>query len=257
MTPTKDEVSRQFGKNARQYALSPGHARGADLQIVFRLLKPEPWMRVLDVATGAGHTAAMVAPYVKHVTAVDLAQGMIDETVKLFGERGLVNADARVMDVEALDFPDRSFDAVTCRIAPHHFIDINKAVREISRVLVQGGLFVLEDSCAPEAKRLDRFINDLERVRDHTHVRSYTKAEWKAMLSAAGLFVTQTRNYRKTHDVKEWMDHVALDEEGRKRTLAAFAAAPEWARKHFKLVYDGDRATSYTDDKVILKAVKL
>lgn len=254
---TKEEVSRQFGKNARQYALSPGHARGADLKIVFDLLKPEPFMRVLDVATGAGHTAAMVAPYVKHVTAVDLAQGMIDETEKLFAERGIANADARVMDVEALQFPDASFDAVTCRIAPHHFIDIGKAVSEISRVLKQGGIFVLEDSCAPGAKRLDRFINDLERIRDHTHVRSYTKAQWKAMLYQCGLFVTVTRNYRKTHDVTEWMDHVSLDEDGRKLTLAAFAAAPDWARKHFKIVFEGDRAVSYTDDKVILKAVKL
>lgn len=133
MTTTKDDVKRQFGANAQKYAVSKTHAEGSDLQIVFSFLNPQPHMRVLDVATGAGHTTALIAPAVAHVTASDLAPEMIAETAKLFASKGLTNADAVVSDVEALAFADASFDAVTCRIAPHHFMDIEKALSEIAR----------------------------------------------------------------------------------------------------------------------------
>jgi len=256
MKPTKEDVSRQFGKNARSYALSAGHAKGSDLQIVLQMLKPNPGMTVLDVATGAGHTAALIAPELGHVTAVDLAPEMIAETLKLFASRQIANATAVVMDVEALAFADEIFDAVTCRIAPHHFLDIEKAIREIARVTKRGGCFVLEDSYSPQAKRLDDFINGVERLRDPTHIRSYTKIEWRRMLRQAGLKVIRVRNYRKSHNIAEWMDHAGLDDEGKKQVLATFANAPDWARKRYEIVCEDGIPVSYTDDKLILRALK-
>lgn len=125
--PSKSEIQKQFGKNAHQYAVSEGHAHGDDLDILIELLEPAPDMRVLDVATGAGHTAAAIAPLVASVVAIDLTAEMVHEAEQLFSRRGLRNAAARVMDAEALLFPDASFDAVTCRIAPHHFPNIEKA----------------------------------------------------------------------------------------------------------------------------------
>ncbi len=254
--PTKEDVSRQFGRNARHYAESKGHAQGSDLDIVLELLKPQPDWHVLDVATGAGHTAAMVAPHVASVVATDLAPEMIGETRKLFTARGITNASAEVMDVEALTFADATFDAVTCRIAPHHFIDPQKAVDEIARVLKPGGVFVMEDSYAPQAQRLDRFINDIERRRDPTHVRSYTKKEWRAMLRAAGLRIVKSKNYRKSHNIEEWMTHASLDEDGKLDVRWRFATAPEWARKHFAIEFTGDAPVKYTDDKVIFRCLK-
>lgn len=68
----KADVARQFGRTSHNYAVSPGHAQGNNLAILLRLLEPQPDMHVLDVATGAGHTASAVAPHVRLVTAVDL-----------------------------------------------------------------------------------------------------------------------------------------------------------------------------------------
>lgn len=254
---TKEDVSRQFGRTAKAYAESVGHAKGPDLKIVLELLRPTADMVVLDVATGAGHTAAAVAPLVQKVVATDLAPEMVAETVALFGSRGLTNCQAQVEDVEALSFPDGSFDAVTCRIAPHHFLDIDKALSEIARVLKVGGSFVLEDSCAPEAKRSDRWINELETLRDPTHIRSYTKKEWKAMLQRAGLTVVRVRNYRKDHEVQDWVERSGLPAEEQAKVYAAFVNAPSWARREFSLTFDGETPLSYSDDKVILRAVKL
>ena len=95
-----------------------------------------PKMTVLDVATGTGFTAAAVAPFVKEVTiATDLVPQMIAQTEKLARARSLANMKSMVCDVEALSFADASFDAVTVRIAPHHFLDIAKALSEVAHVL--------------------------------------------------------------------------------------------------------------------------
>lgn len=256
MAVTKDDVARQFGRTAEAYATSAGHAKGADLGLLVGLLAPDPEMRVLDVATGAGHTAAAIAPLVREVVATDLAPEMIERTRELAAARGLANLTALVMDVEALAFPDHSFDAVACRIAPHHFLDIQQALREMARVLRPGGQLALEDSCAPTDPALDRFINEVERRRDATHRRNYTEAEWRAMLDVAGLEVAHAALYRKTHDVADWIARAGIDQDAAERVYAAFAAAPPQARAYFALQCAGGRATSFTDDKLLLRAVK-
>lgn len=256
MTTTKDDVKKQFGANAHHYAASKGHAHGSDLQIVFSFLDPQPHMRVLDVATGAGHTAALIAPAVAHVTATDLSPEMIFETAKLFASKGLNNVDTAVADVEALSFADQSFDAVTCRIAPHHFLDIEKAISEIARVLKPGGVFVLEDSVSPQAKSLDRFVNTLEKLRDPTHIRAYTKREWRRMLIHAGFKISRLQNYRKTHEIEDWMSNSGCSDELKAAVRAMFVGAPAAAKEHFAIRIEDGKPISYTDDKLIIKAVK-
>lgn len=254
---TKDDVARQFGRQSKLYATSAGHAAGADLAIVVQLLKARPDMVVLDVATGAGHTAAAVAPLVARVVATDLTPEMVAESKALFARKGITHASAVVHDAESLGFADATFDAVTCRIAPHHFLDIKRAIAEIARVLKPGGVFILEDNVAPQSKRFDGFINTVEKLRDPTHVRSYTVAEWRAMLEEAGLPVERVRHYRKTHDVPDWIGRSGIDSAMADAVYAAFAAADKVTRRHFKIALDETgRATTFTDDKVILRAAK-
>lgn len=256
MTTTKDDVKRQFGANAEKYASSTTHAQGSDLQIVLSTLNPQPHMRVLDVATGAGHTAAIVAPHVEHVTATDLTAEMVAQTQKLLESKGLANTHVQVADVENLPFDNAAFDAVTCRIAAHHFLDVEKAVGQIARVLKADGVFVLEDSFCPQAKSLDRWVNALEKLRDPTHVRAYTKREWRRMLIAAGFQVANTEDYRKTHDVEQWMTNSGCSEELKTAVRDTFINAPQAAKEHYELTFNDGKPVTYTDDKVIIKAVK-
>ncbi len=253
---TKEDVRRQFGSNAEKYVVSQTHAHGSDLQIVYSFLNPQPHMRVLDVATGAGHTAAFIAPAVQEVIASDLSPEMIAEANKLFASRGLSNAKAVVADVESLAFPDQSFDAVTCRIAPHHFLDIERAIDEIARVLKPGGVFILEDSVAPQSKRLDRFINALEKLRDPTHVRAYSKREWRCMLLHAGFRPGHSEIYRKTHNIEDWMSNAGCSEELKDSVRAMFVDAPAAAKEHYAIKTESGKPVNYTDDKLIIKAAK-
>lgn len=256
MKPEKDEIARRFGQAARAYGESPGHAYGADLGLLVEMVSPQSDMSVLDVATGAGHTAAALAPYVSEVIASDLSAGMVEETRRLFAERGLTNAKAVVMDSELLDFPHNRFDLVTCRIAAHHFLDPQKAVNAIASVLKPNGRFALEDSCSPPEPELDRFINKVETLRDPTHIRAYTEAEWRDMLAQAGLEVADVKFYRKSHNIEEWLDRLGAAPPDKAAVYRAFAEASQEAKRYFDLRFDGEKAVSYTDDKIIIISVR-
>jgi ubiquinone/menaquinone biosynthesis C-methylase UbiE len=253
----KQEVSDRFGKHAEGYAQSVGHAQGPDLVILLNLLNPQTDWRVLDVATGAGHTAAAIAPFVAEVIASDLSPGMVQQARKVFAGKDLDNVHAVQMDAEELDFEDGAFDAVTSRIAPHHFYDIDKAISEFARVLKPGGILVIEDNSAPESQPLDDFINALEKQRDPTHVRSYKKSEWKEMLAKHGLRVVRTRNYSKKHDIKDWIGRTDLGEDEVEALYETFAQAPQRVKKHYVIESVDGQAVSFQDDKVILKAIKI
>jgi len=101
-----------------------------------------PGMRVLDLASGVGDPALSVADAVGpsgHVIATDLGPGMIGLAEELAKARGLKNIEFRVANVEALPFPDESFDVVTCRFGVMFFPEQVKAFRECLRVLKRGG----------------------------------------------------------------------------------------------------------------------
>src|SRR5262245_8276403 len=98
----KAKVQSQFGASADAYATSAIHAKGETLQILLNLVKPQPDWQALDVATGAGHTALLFAPYVARVMATDLTEAMLAKTAELAQARGLSNVETRLADVEAL-----------------------------------------------------------------------------------------------------------------------------------------------------------
>ena len=62
--------------------------------------------QVLDVATGAGHTAAAFAPHVARAVASDLTAEMLQEAAKLAKAKGLANMETARADAEALPFDD-------------------------------------------------------------------------------------------------------------------------------------------------------
>jgi len=254
--PSKRAVAEQFGSVASAYASSASHASGSDLSTLIDMLDLESTMIALDVATGPGHTAFAAGEHVRRVVGTDLAEGMIIQARLLAAERGVQNVEFLVMDAENLEFPDGSFEIVTCRIAAHHFLDPERAVGEMARVLRPGGRLGLEDNIVPEDSSLDSFLNELERLRDPVHVRAHSVAEWREMLAGAGLLLDDLRFDRARHDVEAWLARTGIDESARDRVREHLRAAKPSACKHYLIEFDGDRPVSYTDDKVLLRAVK-
>ncbi|MGB9067938.1 MAG: methyltransferase domain-containing protein [Candidatus Acidiferrales bacterium] len=115
--------------------------RGAT-NAVLEAAQLRPGIRVLDLASGVGDPAIPIAEAVGpagHVTGTDVGPGMIAFAAELAKARNLRNIEFRVADVEALPFPDHSFDVVSSRFGVMFFVDPIKAFRECLRVLKPGG----------------------------------------------------------------------------------------------------------------------
>jgi ubiquinone/menaquinone biosynthesis C-methylase UbiE len=152
----KQKVQEQFGQHAQKYVTSTTHAKGSDLVLLKNWLHVDSSSIVLDIATGGGHVVKSLAPHVKQMFATDLTYEML-ETAKGHLNSTSSNIFYVIADAESLPFLENTFDAVTCRIAPHHFPNPNVFVQEVSRVLKPGGKFLLIDNIAPEDKELDDF----------------------------------------------------------------------------------------------------
>jgi SAM-dependent methyltransferase len=252
----KGAVRAQFGANAEKYVTSPTHARGDDLELVLPWLDPQPHWLALDVATGGGHVAKVLSPRVAAVVAADLTVPMLEAARRHLAGAGCRNVVYVAADAEALPFLDSAFDCVTCRIAAHHFPDPARFLGEAARVLRPGGRLLLIDNVAPEQADLARFFNELERLRDGSHVRAASPGEWRAWLADAGLLERRARMGRKTHPFRQWVERTATSAEQMAAVEAFILAAPPEARRHFAIEVADGRVASWTADDLAVLAEK-
>jgi ubiquinone/menaquinone biosynthesis C-methylase UbiE len=97
--------------------------------------------RVLEVASGTGDLAVTVAQAVGsngHVVATDSSPNMLVHAEKAAREARLNNIETRVMNAEALEFEENSFNAVVCKMALMLFGNPFTALTEMHRVAKLG-----------------------------------------------------------------------------------------------------------------------
>jgi len=94
--------------------------------------------KVLEIGCGNGADGAMFASHGADYTGVDLTEAAVDATRRHLATRHLPGT-AHIDNAEQLSFPDASFDIVYSWGVLHHTPDIDRAVREVHRVLRPGG----------------------------------------------------------------------------------------------------------------------
>jgi ubiquinone/menaquinone biosynthesis C-methylase UbiE len=227
----KERVRSQFGRAAASYATSDVHARGDSLAALVALLEPRADWVMLDVGTGAGHTALTLAPHVARVIATDLTPEMLGEATRLAAERGVKNVETRPADAETLPFPDGSFDLVTCRLAFHHFTRPERAVEEFVRVLKPGGTLGFTDNVAIEDAAGATFYNDFERLRDPSHHEVLSLARLVELFERKGLRIAATRSLAKEFAFEPWADRMHVSAGDKARLIEMLRTAPPAARQ--------------------------
>lgn len=212
--PSPEELARQnFGQRAEFYTTSAAHTdpqvltRVTELSLN-RMLQPGS-ARVLDVATGTGHTAFALAPHVGSVLGIDLTPEMLDQARILAASKALANVTFATADIHALPFPDESFEIVTCRRAAHHFSKIGKALNEMRRVLASHGRLVIDDRSVPEDRFTDRAMNLLDTLHDASHVRQYPPSDWVRLLQTHGFDVDAVEPYSRHRPLTSLTQDVA------------------------------------------------
>lgn len=195
MSEPEHRAREIFGRRAAWYASSRAHSDRSVLDQVVALAEPRSDALVLDVATGTGHTAFALAPFVRAVVAVDITPEMLNEGRRLRARNGLVHVSFALAGAADLPFVDASFDIVTCRRAPHHFANIHDALREMHGVLRIGARLVIDDRSVPEDDFVDATMNRLDSLHDESHVREYRPSEWIDMLTETGFAIVDLRTY--------------------------------------------------------------
>lgn len=255
MTDAQNRVRLQYGKVGDAYVKSVGHATGNDLERMLHYAAPQPSDTLLDVATGGGHVARVIGPHVGSVIASDLTPEMLDQAVPYLEKQGLTHVKRLVADASDLPLENDTIDIVTCRIAPHHFPDIDRFVAEVARVLRFGGRFVLVDSTVPEGE-VGEFFNSYEAVRDPSHVRSLTEAEWLALIARHDLAVDAVERFRKRHEFEEWTDRMQVSRQDRQKLQNMMRGAGQSVHQAFEVTFDSDtgKVLSWMDTKTLFAA---
>lgn len=254
----KNQVKQQFSRNADKYVTSAIHAKGEDLAWLVSCAKANENMNVLDIATGGGHVANALAPLVRHVTACDLTREMLAAAERFIGGNGHTNVSYITGDAEQLPFEDESFDLVTCRIAAHHFTDVPAFSAESLRVAKPGGKLLFIDNVAPEQDPLDQFYNDIEKLRDPSHVRAWKKSEWIHLLESTGFRIEMAVCFPKPFRFQDWCERAGLPQAEREALENKMLQSAEVVRRFFSIFSDENgRLSSFSGESVYIQAVRV
>jgi ubiquinone/menaquinone biosynthesis C-methylase UbiE len=245
-------VDQQFGSRAAAYLSSAVHAQGADLQALAALVDAQAQAHVLDLGCGAGHVSFNVAPRARAVIAYDLSAEMLDVVARTAAERGFINIVTKQGVAEQLPFEDHSFDCVLSRFSAHHWREFETALREVVRVLKPGGVAGFVDSISPGRALLDTYLQAVELLRDPSHVRNYSRAEWDAAMVRAGLRPQSVSVYCLRLDFTCWVERMGTPKIHVDAIRALQRASSESVVRYFGIGPDG----SFNLDVALFEASK-
>jgi len=245
-------VETQFGARADAYLTSPVHAQGPDLTVLEALVKAHAGGRVLDMGCGGGHVSFHAAPHAREVVAYDLSSQMLAVVVDAARGRGLSNITTCQGPAEQVPFEDAAFDMVLSRYSTHHWRDFPRGLREAARVLKPGGMAVFIDVVAAGTPMCDTFFQAIELLRDPSHVRDYSRAEWETALAQTRLIVQATRRFRLRLDFASWVKRMQTSQVQIDAIRALQKAVSADVTAYFETEVDG----SFTIDVALFEARK-
>lgn len=193
----------------------------------------QPGERVLDLACGTGSVARQIAPLVGSegkVVALDINPEMLAVGRALPAPAG-ATIEWREGDATALNLPDGTFDLVLCQQGLQFFSDRAASLREMRRVLTDGGRVVLSVWQALERHPVYKALFEATARRLHADIADVGLSfslgdaeELRALLSDAGFQRTEVTS--RSLDIR-----LPLPERFVQLTvLGAATSAPTFAR---------------------------
>jgi ubiquinone/menaquinone biosynthesis C-methylase UbiE len=145
-------------------------------QVAQSYIKPN--MRILDIATGEGYGAAMLAQAnpTTRVTGADAEQASVDQCKQRYAKAA--NLNFQLEDATKLSFADNTFDLVVSFETLEHVPDYAAMLRELNRVLKPDGLLLLSTPNFPINSPTGKIFNPY-------HVKEFTLAEMEQILPLA------------------------------------------------------------------------
>ena len=172
-------VEAQFGPRAKAYVESAVHSQGADLDAIGAIgAEAQPRARARSRRGRGPRRLCPREPMPGGSSRPICRPKCWRRSPKTAREKGLGNIETAEAPAERLPFEDGTFDFVASRFSAHHWRDFERGLREARRTLKRGGRAVFVDAFAPGQALFDTHLQAIELLRDHSHVRDYTCAQW-------------------------------------------------------------------------------
>lgn len=177
---------------------------------LLRLCHLAPGKCILDIGCGTGYTACLLAQeYQAKVVAADISPKVLEWARKRVEAKNLADRiEIREANVEALPFPDGTFDLVMTESLLVH-CELGKAIGEIYRVLKQGGVFGGNEMTylRPPPPEL---VSLLSRSPFGRNIRFLQQHEWMAVLEEVG-FVDVFSTLHRISMKDQLISHMRVD----------------------------------------------
>lgn len=238
-----DMMSTSWSERAEQYASSEIFRHGPELRVLIALARPTWSDACLDIGTGAGHTAALLAQRARSVLGLDPAEGMLRQAKERYGHLG--NLDFCFGYAHDTGQLAESYDVITVRHAAHHFPDIPGFLAEAARILKPGGRLVVVDEVTTDPD-IDDWFNALESLRDREHTRAYQLREWRDYVGGSSLrWVVGDDHTRLPIDIPNWLARSNIDHHERADVYEHFSLATPRERSLLNIRFEGKTPVTF------------
>ena len=149
---------------------------------------PKPFKDIIDLGTADGrmlHTIKKKFPESRCI-GVEFNQELVN-----FGKLNFPEIEIIIGDIQALDFPDKSFDAALLTAVIEHVPDPEKAVGEANRILKPGGILILT-SPDPFWEHLATIVGHLK---DGQHNKVMNISQLSNLIKQNGFMVLKTKKF--------------------------------------------------------------
>jgi ubiquinone/menaquinone biosynthesis C-methylase UbiE len=132
---TYDRIARRYDEKRKQDKMIYNEYN--EMPATLSFLKNVKRKRILDLGCGTGIYAKILKKRGAIIQGIDISPKMIE-----IAKANVKGVEFRVGTVYNLPYKSKSFDIVVASLVVHYFADLNKAFKEVRRVLKDDGLFI-------------------------------------------------------------------------------------------------------------------
>jgi len=241
MRTHEQTVLSQFDPRAQAYVASPVHAAGPDLERAKALVSRTvaATAEALDIGCGGGHLSFALAPHVARMVALDPSPAMLAAVSQTAAARGLGRIETARGSAESLPFTEGVFPLVCTRYSAHHWTRLEAAVGDMVRVTAMGGHVLVIDTLGHEDPLVDTFLQSIELLRDPSHVRNRSRAQWRSVLKAAGLVELEHADWPTRLEFAPWAERMRTPADRVAIIRSLEEGAPREVREALEIGPDG------------------